>query len=88
VADPCDPATFNAKVCKAAVGGGAYCSRGARIATNYSQSYPYYYDQYRSYTAQGGAVIASPAELCPGHLIHGGFGATGLHHGAGSRAGS
>ena len=86
VADPCDPAPFNATVCKAAVRGGAYCSRGAQIATSYSQPYPYYYDLYRNYTAQGGLVSASPAQLCLGHVVHGGFGATGSHHG--SRAGS
>jgi hypothetical protein len=84
-ADPCDAATFNGKVCQAAVHGRAYCSQGARVPMTYSQSYPYYYDAYRNYISQGGAVNASPAEICRrgGSAIHGGFGSTGSGHGGG-----
>jgi hypothetical protein len=88
-ADPCDAATFNAKVCKVAIRSGSYCSQDLRVVAAYPQSYPYYYDLYRSYTSQGGVVDVSPAETCPrsSSVIHGGFGMTGAHHGGGSKAG-
>src|ERR1700722_14681821 len=85
-ADPCDAASFNGTVCQAAVRGRAYCSQGARVPTTYSQSYPYYYDAYRNYISQGGAVNVSAAETCRrgGSVVHGGFGSTGHGHGGGS----
>jgi hypothetical protein len=88
--DPCDAATFNAKVCQAAVRGGSYCSHGARVATRYQQSYPYYYDRYQNYMSQGGVVSASPAETCPGHSspIRGGFGSTASAHATAMKPGS
>jgi len=87
--DPCGEATFNAKVCQAAIRGGSYCSNGARVKMRYQQSYPYYYDRYRDYESQGGVVNASPAQPCPGgwFSLHGGFGATAAGHSAGSTAG-
>ncbi len=86
--DPCDAATFNKNVCKAAVRSGGYCSQGAQFAASYQQAYPYYYDLYRNYVSQGGAVDPSPAETCPrGSAVHGGFGATGAGHGGGSKGG-
>jgi hypothetical protein len=89
-ADPCDPATFNAKVCQAAVRGGSYCSHGARVPTIYRQSYPYYYDRYQNYISHGGVVSASPAETCPGRGsgVRGGFGATASAHASPMKAGS
>ena len=64
VDDPCSEATFNAKVCRAAIQGGLYCSHGARMRTTYQQAYPYYYDRYQDYVSQGGVVNASPAQVC------------------------
>lgn len=85
--DPCNPETFNAKVCKVAVRVKSYCSNGAQVATTYQQSYPYYYDLYRNYVSQGGVVNVSPAQTCPGRAsaFHGGFGTTAAFH---VRAGS
>jgi|HubBroStandDraft_1064217.scaffolds.fasta_scaffold145514_2 hypothetical protein len=87
--DPCDAATFNATVCRAAVRGGSYCSNGARTKMRYQQSYPYYYDRYRDYVSQGGVVNASPAQTCPGGWLgfRGGFGTTAAGHAAESKAG-
>ncbi len=87
-ADPCDAATFNGKVCQAAVRGGSYCWQGSRVAMSYPQSYPYYYDRYRDHISQGGAVNPSTAVKCPRQFIHGGFGSTGAAHRGGSKAGS
>ncbi len=86
--DPCDAATFNAKVCKAAVHSGGYCGQGARTKVTYSHPYPYYYDFYQNYISQGGVVSASSAVICShgSWVTRGGFGATGSGHG-GSRAG-
>jgi hypothetical protein len=87
--DPCDAATFNATVCRAAIRGGSYCSNGARTKMRYQQSYPYYYDHYRDYVSQGGVVNASPAQTCPGGWLgfRGGFGTTAAGHAAESKAG-
>jgi len=75
-ADPCDAASFNPKVCKAAIRRGGYCSQGAWVPASYQQKYPYYYDLYQSYVAQGGVV--SPADVCASSgFSHGGFGSTG-----------
>ena len=84
--DPCNEGTFNAKACQAAVRAGSYCSHGARVKTSYQQSYPYYYDRYRDYVSQGGAVTALPAQACPGRwfAVRGGFGTTAVSHQAGS----
>jgi hypothetical protein len=88
-ADPSDAATFNKNVCKSAVRRGAYCSQGAQFPTSYQQSYPYYYDLYRNYVSQGGAVTPSSVEICRGgSAAHGGFGSTGAAHGGGSKGGS
>jgi hypothetical protein len=88
-ADPCDAATFNAKVCQSVVSRGSYCSQGTPVTIHYQQPYPYYYDRYRSYTAQGGAVNPSRAEPCRhgAATVHGGFGATAASHGGESKAG-
>src|SRR5271163_1530344 len=82
--DPCDPATFNGKVCYAAVKGGSYCSQGSRTAMSYPQGYPYYYDRYRDYMSQGGTVNPSSAAKCPRQSIHAGFGSTAAAHSGGT----
>jgi hypothetical protein len=87
IPDPCNEGTFNSKACQAAIRGGAYCSNGARVRTAYAHSYPYYYDRYQDYVAQGGMVNASPAQACPGRwfgVVRGGFGSTGAGQHAGS----
>jgi hypothetical protein len=86
-ADPCAAATFNGKVCKAAVSGGGYCSQGSRTSMSYPQSYPYYYDRYADYISNGATANPSSAVRCP-RSIHGGFGSTAATHGGGSTAGS
>jgi hypothetical protein len=78
--DPCDAATFNGKVCYAAVKGGGYCSQGSRVSMSYPQAYPYYYDRYRDYMSQGGAVTQSSAAKCPRLSVHAGFGSTAVVH--------
>jgi hypothetical protein len=85
--DPCAAATFNGKVCQAAVRGGGYCSQGSRTVMSYPQSYPYYYNRYADYMSQGGAVTPSSAVSCP-RSVRGGFGSNAAAHGGGSSAGS
>jgi hypothetical protein len=82
--DPCAAATFNGKVCQAAVQGGGYCSQGSRTSMSYPQHYPYYYDRYLDYMSQGGAVNPSSAAKCPRQSIRAGFGAMAAAHRAGS----
>jgi len=86
-ADPCAAATFNGKVCQAAVRGGGYCSQGSRVSMSYPQSYPYYYNRYATYMSQGGVANPSSAVKCP-RSAHGGFGSTAVVRGGGSTAGS
>ena len=86
--DPCEAATFNGKVCLATIRGGSYCSQGSRVSMSYPQAYPYYYDRYRDYISQGGAVSPLAAGRCPRRSAAHGFGTTAVVHGAGSRAGS
>lgn len=85
--DPCGAASFNAKVCQAAVKQRRYCSQGQWVPLADPQPYPYYYGLYQDYVANGGVVTAIPAEHCGGFMSHvyGGFGAIGggRHHHAG-----
>lgn len=82
-ADPCDPATFNEKVCKSAVSQHGFCENGEWSAMQYGQKYPYYYDLYQNHLSAGGAVTPAVPGQCrrPGGNLfrHGGFGATGGH---------
>jgi hypothetical protein len=91
-ADPCDAATFNAKVCKTAVRHNGYCAGGVWVPMTYQQHYPYYYDSFQQY--QSGGNLASPAldgnckRPSTGFFgVHGasrgGFGSTGAGHHAG-----
>ena len=90
--DPCEGASFNGKVCQAAVRHGGYCAGGTWIPRIYQQRYPDYYDKYQSYLSGGGVATAVPEEKCrrPFHSIfgshrvsYGGFGAIGSGHPAG-----
>ena len=89
-ADPCAPDTFNQKACKTAIRRGGFCSGGEWIGGTYQESYPHYYDLYRSRIAAGGSVTPAVVENCPrpawlggwwplfgGHAHRAGFGATG-----------
>jgi len=82
--NPCEPASFNEKACRAAVSHRGYCSGGAWVAQQYQQ-YPYYYDLYRAYAGAGGPVTPAPVEKCRGggHGWFGGFGAHGAAHSGG-----
>jgi hypothetical protein len=90
---PCDPAAFNAKVCKVAIHHKGYCAGGNWVPATYGQAYPYYYDSYQTYLADGGLVTAASAENChrpAGHFFsaahgvsRGGFGGTGAGRPAG-----
>src|SRR5271163_3937321 len=84
IGDPCAAATFNGKVCYAAVKGGGYCSQGSPVSMSYPQHYPYYYDRYRDYMSQGGTVNPSSAAKCPRQSIHAGFGSTAAAHSGGT----
>jgi hypothetical protein len=81
--DPCDPSMFNPGVCKVAIKRQGYC-QGGWVPMNYSQKYPYYYDEYQRFIAGGGAAVMAPLENCsrPGsHFVttHG-FGTIGTGH--------
>jgi len=92
--DPCDAGTFNTKACKVAVQHMGYCDGSNWVPTTYSERYPYYYDSYQAYLANGGAVTAAEAGNCRRPhsafwglygVSRGGFGSTGaLHHHGGS----
>jgi len=92
--DPCDAGTFNIKACKVAVKHSGYCDGSSFVPMTYSERYPYYYDSYQAYLANGGVATAVEAGNCQhphGGLFglygarRGGFGSTGggHHHGGG-----
>jgi hypothetical protein len=83
-ADPCQAAGFNESACRAAIQKHGYCAQGKWVASRYREKYPYYYDLYQTYLAQGGEVTPVPQETCHRPFlggahgtVHGGFGATG-----------
>jgi hypothetical protein len=88
--DPCDAGTFNTKACKVAVKHMGYCDGSAFVPMTYSARYPYYYDSYQAYLANGGVATAAGVGNCwqthnGGFFgIHGvsrgGFGSTGSGH--------
>jgi len=88
-ADPCDAATFDEQACQDAIAKGGYYWGGDWYPMNYSHPYPYYYDGYCGYVANGGAVVVAPAgSYSPsGAVERGGFGAAGGVHGGGEGAG-
>jgi hypothetical protein len=55
-ADPCVQANFNEAACRAAVKQHGYCAQGSWKVERYHDKYPYYYDLYQTYLAQGGTV--------------------------------
>src|SRR5579863_10014187 len=61
---PCETTAFNAKVCKIAIHHKGYCSGGNWVPMTYAQAYPYYYDSYQTYMADGGQVTAAAVENC------------------------
>ena len=89
--DPCQSATFNEQACQDAVNNRGYYWNGAWVPMTYSYPYPYYYDSYRTYVANGGQVVpAAPGVYGrPGDpgVTRGGFGETGAGHAAGDAAG-
>ena len=92
--DPCDAGTFNTKACKLAVQHNGYCAGSNWVPMTYSAAYPYYYDSYQAYVANGGVATAAEAGNCrsPHYgffglhgVSRGGFGSTGSgHHHGGS----
>jgi hypothetical protein len=92
--DPCEAAYFNIKACKVAVQHRGYCDGATWVPATYQEKYPYYYDSYQTYLANGGVVTAVGAGNCRhphssffvSHgFSRGGFGAigSGHHHGGG-----
>jgi hypothetical protein len=84
-ADPCASATFSEQACQDAIRSGGYYWNGSWYPMMYRNPYPYYYDSYRSYRASGGTSSAAPAAAYSrpaGAVERGGFGTTGVGHGA------
>lgn len=88
---PCATTSFNEQACQAAIQTGGYCWNGRWVKLRYNNPYPYYYDLYQEYVANGGVVNAAVVGTCVaptrrttgGHgVAHRGFGATGCGHGA------
>ena len=89
--DPCAAASFNEQACQAAIQSRGYCWNGRWVPLKYHYPFPYYYDAYQDYAANGGVVNAAVVGSCgpPAPVVfgahgaaHGGFGATGVCHGA------
>ena len=79
-ADPCQASGFNEAACREAVKKRGYCAQGSWVASRYHEKYPYYYDLYQTYLAQGGAVAPVVPGTCHRPLLggaRGGFGAIG-----------
>lgn len=87
--NPCDPASFNDKICKSAVRRGGYCAPDGWTPLTLQKPYPYYYDLYQQHMQAGGVITPAETGKC-GHVIfgahgvssHGGFGSTGAGHSA------
>jgi len=89
--DPCAAASFNEQACQAAIQSRGYCWNGRWVQLKYHYPFPYYYDAYQEYMANGGVVNAAVVGSCgpPTRTFFGahgaaraGFGATGAGHGA------
>jgi len=89
--DPCATANFNEAACAAAVQNRGYCWNGRWVRVKYHYPYPYYFDAYQEFLANGGTVSAAVLGSCSpsgegGALFgaHGasraGFGSTGACH--------
>lgn len=78
--DPCDAGTFNTKACKVAVTHQGYCDGATFVPMIYRERYPYYYDSYQAYLANGGAATAAVAGNCR-HPHSGIFGVHGVSRG-------
>ncbi|HKE27904.1 MAG TPA: hypothetical protein VKB88_36355 [Bryobacteraceae bacterium] len=83
-ADPCQAPGFNETACREAINRHGYCAQGSWVASRYHEKYPYYYDVYQAYAAQGGTVTPAVPGDChrpwrggtPG-AARGGFGLLG-----------
>jgi hypothetical protein len=75
-ANPCTPGTFNGGACKIAVKAHGYCDGGTWTPQQY-QSYPYYYDLYKTYSTAGGVTAAAIPSACR-NTARGGFGTHGI----------
>jgi len=77
--DPCGAATFNEQACHEAVRANGYCWNGKWVRLKYRYAFPYYYDLYADYMAQGGLVIAGKVGTCgPSHATIIGCSAAGM----------
>jgi hypothetical protein len=86
--NPCALSTFSSQACSAAVTSGGYCWNGQWVRLQGHYPYPYYYDQYQQYVANGGAstpaAVGSCAPISHGAVARAGFGATAASHSTGS----
>src|SRR5690242_7883528 len=87
--EPCAASTFNDQACRAAVQARGYCWNGRWVKMKYNYPYPFYYDMYLEYAANGGIVDAATVGSCgPRRLLIGhtysraGFGRHGAAHSA------
>jgi hypothetical protein len=83
--DPCGATTFDQQACSAAIQNLGYCWNN-RWVTKYHYAYPYYFDAYQDFLANGGVVNSANFGTCvPSPVAHGhgvligraGFGGTG-----------
>jgi hypothetical protein len=90
--DPCAAATFTEAACRAAVENRGYCWNGRWVKLRYSYPYPYYFDSYVAYIANGGIVDPAAVGTCgPAHgwfsgahsVSRGGFGSSACYAGHG-----
>ncbi len=83
--DPCGSASFSEQACQDAIQNKGYYWHGTWVPMTYSYPYPYYYDSYRSYVRNGGAVHAAPAgSYSASPVTRGGFGSIGAGHSVGA----
>jgi hypothetical protein len=88
--NPCDSATFNARVCKSAVRFGGYCAPGGWTPVALQQPYKDYVQMHRNFEQIGGVTTPAEAGNCGRfagssgtHVVsYGGFGSTGASHSA------
>jgi hypothetical protein len=89
--DPCGTATFDQQACSAAIQNQGYCWNDRWVRLKYHYPFPYYYDAYQDFLANGGVVASAPFGTCGpsavshshGVLVHrAGFGTAGACHAA------
>lgn len=62
--DPCEAASFNEQACQAAIPSRRYCWSGRWVRLKYHFPYPYFYNAYQEYLANGGVVNAAAVGSC------------------------